>query len=103
MDRKWLGDRTVLSSFHAQHLPVAWGNASGDFMHAEKWEPRKIRMMEGKSKFPQCAYSKRVMYLDQETNLIAYSDIYDTVGELWKMSVNEPAKRQNEARRGPAE
>lgn len=89
MDWKYLGEKTVLSSFHAQHLPVVWGEASGDFMHADKWEPRKVWMVEGASKLPQYAYSKRVMYLDQETNLIAYSDIYDTAGELWKMWVNE--------------
>lgn len=89
MGWKYLGEKTVLSSFHARHLPVVWGDASGDFMHADTWEPRKVWMIEGTSKLPQYAYLKRVMYLDQETNLIAYSDIYDTAGELWKMWVNE--------------
>src|SRR5437870_5222128 len=89
MDWKYLGEKTVLSSMHGKKMPVQWGEPSGDFMHADLWEPRKVWIIEGISKLPQYAYSKRVMYLDQESYFIAYSDIYDTAGELWKMWVNE--------------
>ncbi|MFN2426598.1 MAG: DUF1329 domain-containing protein [Candidatus Binatia bacterium] len=89
MQWKYLGEKTVMASFHAKKLPVVWGEASGDFMHADEWEPRKVWIIEGISKLPQYAYSKRVMYLDQESYFIAYSDIYDTAGELWKMWLNE--------------
>ena len=61
---KYIGEKTVLSSFHAKKLPVAWGEPSGDFMHNDEWEPRKVWIIEGISKLPQYAYSKRVMYLD---------------------------------------
>ena len=89
MDWKFLGEKTVLSSFHAENLPVVWGEPSGDFIHADLWEPREVYVIEGISKLPQYAYSKRVMYLDKESYFIAYSDIYDRAGELWKMWLNE--------------
>lgn len=89
MDWKFLGEKTVLASFHGENVPVQWGEPSGDFMHNDKWEPRETWVIEGISKLPQYAYSKRVMYLDKESLFIAYSDIYDTAGELWKMWVNE--------------
>jgi len=68
---------------------VVWGEPSGDFIHADVWEPRLVFIIQGVSKLPQYAYSKRVIYLDKESYLIAYSDIYDNAGELWKMWVNE--------------
>ena len=89
MEWKFLGEKTVLNSWHAENMPVIWGEPSGDFMHADVWEPRKVWMIEGKPKLPQYAYSKRVMYLDQEGYFIAYSDMYDQAGELWKMWDNE--------------
>jgi len=88
MGWKYLGEKTILASFHSEHLPVKWGEPSGDFMHYDGWEPRKVWVVEGTSKLPQYAYSKRVIYLDQESYRIPYTDIYDQAGELWKMWVN---------------
>ncbi|HYB97904.1 MAG TPA: DUF1329 domain-containing protein [Candidatus Limnocylindrales bacterium] len=89
MSWKFLGEKTILGSFHAEKLPVVWGEPSGDFVHADLWEPREVWVVEGVSKLPQYAYSKRVIYLDKESYFIAYSDIYDQAGELWKMWLNE--------------
>jgi len=89
MEWKFLGEKSVLGPMHAQHVPVVWGEASGDFMHADVWEPRTVWIIEGISKLPQYAYSKRVMYLDKESYFIIYSDIYDRAGELWKMWLNQ--------------
>ncbi|MFT4570902.1 MAG: hypothetical protein ACI91F_001780, partial [Candidatus Binatia bacterium] len=89
MDWKFLGEKTVLGSFHAESMPAVFGEGSGDFVHADLWEPREVWVVEGYSKLPQYAYSKRVMYLDKESLFIAYSDIYDQAGELWKMWINE--------------
>ncbi len=89
MTWKYLGEKTLLGSFHAENLPVKWGEPSGDFMHADVWEPRQVWVVQGVSKLPQYAYSKRVIYLDQDSYRIPYTDIYDQAGELWKMWVNE--------------
>lgn len=85
---KYLGTRTVMGSFHSEHLPVKWGEGSANFMHDDWWEPRKVWIVEGVSKLPQYAYSKRVIMIDQETYRIPSTDMYDQAGELWKMWVN---------------
>lgn len=84
----YLGEKTILGSFHSDGIPVKWQEPSGDFMHASAWEPRKVWIVSGKAKFPQYAYSKRVIYLDQDSYRIPYTDIYDQAGELWKVWVN---------------
>jgi hypothetical protein len=87
-DWTYVGEKTVLGSFHSDGIPVKWQKPSGDFMHDSAWEPRKVWVVEGKAKFPQYAYSKRVIYLDKDTYRIPFTDIYDQAGELWKVWVN---------------
>jgi hypothetical protein len=88
MDWTFLGEKTVLATMHAKHLPVKWHSAPGNFMHDDVWEPRKVWIVEGRSTLPQYAYSKRVIYLDQEIYRIPYTELYDRAGELWKVWVN---------------
>jgi hypothetical protein len=85
---KYLGEKTVLGSFHADSIPVKWQEPSGDFLHSSAWEPRKVWVVEGVAKMPQYAYGKRVIYLDQDSYRIPFTDIYDQAGELWKVWVN---------------
>ena len=88
MEWKYLGEKTIIASFHSENLPVKWGEGSANFMHADTWEPREVHVVEGVSKLPQYAYSKRVIFVDKEVYRIPYSDIYDQAGELWKIWVN---------------
>jgi hypothetical protein len=88
MTWKYLGEKTVLASFHSENLPVKWLPPSGNYMHDDVWEPRDVVIVEGVSKLPQYAYSKRVIYLDKEVTRIPYTDMYDQAGELWKIWVN---------------
>jgi hypothetical protein len=88
MTWKYLGEKTLLASFHSEHLPVKWGAGSANFMHDDAWEPRDVWVVEGVSKLPQYAYGKRVIFLDKESYRIPYTDIYDQAGELWKIWVN---------------
>ena len=46
-------------------------------------------MVEGVPKLPQYAYGKRLLFIDKETYYIAYSDIFDRSGQLWKVWVNQ--------------
>ncbi len=87
-DWKYLGDKTLLGAFHSEHLPVKWGQGSANFMQDDVWEARDVWVVEGISKLPQYAYSKRVIFLDKETYRIPYTDMYDNAGELWKIWVN---------------
>ena len=88
MTWKFLGEKTVLASFHSEHLPVKWGEGGANFMHDDQWEPREVWVVEGKSKLPQYAYGKRMIFLDKESYRIPYTDIYDQAGQLWKVWVN---------------
>ncbi len=88
MDWKFLGSKTIVASMHAENFPVVWGEKSGDFMYTDTWEKREVWVVEGFSKLPQYAYSKRVIFVDKEAWVIPYSDIYDQAGQLWKVWVN---------------
>ncbi len=88
MDWKFLGEKVVMGSFHAEYMPVVWGEPSGDFVQDDLWEPRDSWVIEGGSKLPQYAYSRRVIYVDKETYFITGADMYDQSGELWKTWVN---------------
>ncbi|RMD81595.1 MAG: DUF1329 domain-containing protein [Candidatus Dadabacteria bacterium] len=88
MDWKFLGEKTILACMHGEHFPVKWGEGAGDFAFDDVWEKRQVYVVEGISKLPQYAYSKRVIYVDKETFVIPYTDMYDQAGELWKVWVN---------------
>ena len=88
MTWKLVGEQTILGTMHAEQLPVKWGKPSGDFLHDDVWEPRNVWIVEGVSRLPQYAYSKRVIYLDKEVYRVPFTDMYDAGGELWKVWVN---------------
>jgi hypothetical protein len=94
MDWKYLGERDLLAIVHAQHYPVKW-HEKVDWAFDEVWEKRRVYVMEGISKLPQYAYSKRVLFIDKETWGIPYSDIYDRSGELWKIWINNVSFRKS--------
>lgn len=89
MDWKFLGERTILAPFHAAHFPVEWCKGAGNFAFCDNWEPREAYVIEGTSKLPQYAYGKRLLFIDKDTYLVAYSDISDHDGQLWKVWINE--------------
>ena len=93
MDWKLLGEKEVIGVMHAQHAPVKWATPA-DWAFDDIWEKRKVWVIEGVSKLPQYAYSKRVIYVDNETLAAVYSDIYDRSGELWKVWVNDYSFRK---------
>ena len=86
---KFLGDKKILATFHAEKFPVEWCPNGGDFVYCDNWEQRDVWVVEGVAKQPQYAYGKRVIYIDKETYWIAYSDIYDKAGQLWKVWINQ--------------
>jgi hypothetical protein len=91
---KFLGEKSVLGSFHSEKFPVEYCPGSGDFAFCDTWEKRDVWVIEGVAKQPQYAYGKRVLFIDKETYLIAYSDIYDRAGQLWKVWMNQYSFRK---------
>jgi hypothetical protein len=86
---KFLGEKTILAAFHAEHFPVRFCEGGGDFVFCDNWEKRAVWVIEGTPSNPQYAYGKRLLFIDKETYLIAYSDIFDRAGQLWKVWINQ--------------
>ena len=93
MDWKYLGEREMIGVAHAKHVPVKW-HPKVDWAFDDVWEKRRFYVVEGVSKLPQYAFSKRVLFIDKEGWGIPYSDIYDRGGELWKIWINDVASRK---------
>lgn len=87
MDWSYLGEREIIAAMHSRQFPVKW-HSQVDWAFDDVWEKRTVHVVEGVSKLPQYAYSKRVLYIDKESWVIPYSDIYDKAGELWKIWIN---------------
>src|SRR5438309_9390655 len=94
MTWKYLGKKTMLGCWHGENYPVKWGAGGADFAFDDVWEKRNVHVIEGVSKLAQYAYSKRILYIDDETWAVPYSDIYDRAGQLWKIWVNDWSYRK---------
>jgi len=97
-DWKFLGEKPMLASLHGVRLPPQPCKKDGGMTFCENWEVRpSVYVIEGTPKVPDYAYSKRVIFVDKETNFIIYSDLYDHNGELWKLVVQSirTSKRPN--------
>ena len=89
MDWKFLGEKKILGAFHAAHYPVQWCKGAADFSFCDNWEPRDAYVILGTSKLPQYAYGSRLLFIDKDTYLVAFSDITDPSGALWKVWIND--------------
>jgi len=89
MTWKLLGIKTILGAMHTRNFPGRWSAPPSDFLFDDTWEPREVYVIEGRSKLPGYAYSKRVIYLDRQSLVIPYTELYDQKGELWKAWVNQ--------------
>jgi hypothetical protein len=87
MDWKYLGEQDLIGVMHGKHYPIKWDDKV-DWAFDDVWEKRRVYVIEGVSKLPQYAYSKRVIFIDKEAWVVPYSDIYDRSGELWKIWIN---------------
>ncbi|MFN8625347.1 MAG: DUF1329 domain-containing protein [Candidatus Binatia bacterium] len=85
---KYLGEKEVLASFHAEAFPVKYCEGA-DFVFCDTWEKRKVYVIEGVPKVPQYAYGKRLLFIDKETYLVPFSDISDRAGQLWKVWISQ--------------
>jgi hypothetical protein len=89
MEWRYIGERKLLACVHGGHFPVRWGRDEADFTFDDVWEERPVYVVEARSKLPQYAYGKRVIFVDKEGFFIPHSDIYDRAGELWKVWLNQ--------------
>lgn len=86
MDYRLLGEQTILATMHARNVPAKW-QESLDWVYDDVWEPRRVWVVEARSKLEQYAFGKRVLFIDKESYLIPTADSYDRAGQLWKSTV----------------
>jgi len=88
-DWKLLGVKPMLAAGHCANLPPVPCKDDGGVAFCDSWEivPR-LYTIEGRSKAAGYAYSKRLIFIDAETSYIAYTDLYDQAGELWRVALN---------------
>jgi hypothetical protein len=89
MDWKLVGTKRVLAPMHTRNFPAVWSKGAADFLFDDTWELRDVYILEGTSRIPDYAYSKRVLYLDRHSFVIPYTEMYDQKGQLWKAWVNQ--------------
>jgi hypothetical protein len=85
---KFLGEQKMLGVLHGEHYPMKACEGEANYMFCDAWEMRDMWVVEGVSKLPQYAYGKRVIFIDKEALVVAYSDIYDRNAELWKVWID---------------
>jgi outer membrane biosynthesis protein TonB len=86
-DWKYLGKKTVLGVLHSRHMPAKYQDAPADFIQDDDWEPREVYILLAVSRLGGYNFGQRVIYLDRESLLIPYTEIYDLKGALWKSLV----------------
>ncbi len=89
MDWRLLGTKKILAAMHTRHFPGRWTVGPGDFLFDDTWEMRDVYVVEGRSRLPSYAYEKRIIYIDRESFVIPYTELYDRKGQLWKAWVNQ--------------
>ncbi len=96
-DWKFIGEKEMLGGFHTTSYPVKWCEGEGNFAHCGEWEKRQMYIIEGVPKMPQYAYGKRLLFIDKESYLVSYSDIFDRSLQLWKVWINNFGFRKQAA------
>jgi hypothetical protein len=92
-DWRLLGTKTIIASMHARNMPSKWLPPPNDFLHDDTWEPRDVWVLEGRSRLTGYAFGSRVIYIDRESFLIPYTEIFDLQGKLWKGLVQNWVQR----------
>jgi hypothetical protein len=86
---KLLGEKPMLAAGQCANLPPVPCKDDGGVTFCDSWEivPR-VYAVEGRSRAAGYAYSKRILFIDADSSYIAYTDLYDAAGELWRVAVN---------------
>lgn len=83
----YLGKKKVLGMMNARNLPGRSQPAPADFFPDDAWETREVYVLLAVSKLGGYNFGQRVIYVDRESWLIPYTEIYDLKGALWKSLV----------------
>ncbi len=82
-DWKFGGTRLLLAPMGARVASTTWGGR-GQWYPVDPWELRTLLVLEGTPKASDHPYSKRVLYIDQQTFVPVYTLLYDRQGRHQK-------------------
>jgi hypothetical protein len=86
-DYKFLGEKQVLASVHAEHVPAITCQTDGGASSCpEAWELRHVYIVEATPRrgIVDALQSKNILYVDTEAWFTPYVDTYDRNGELFQ-------------------
>lgn len=73
----------ALALVHQSAIPPRL-DAGGAWPEGEKWELRRVWVVEGVPRDPDYCYGRRRLWVDQENFLVLHSEVWDPAGEYWK-------------------
>ena len=76
---KYLGERTALVPGPIRAADSTWGGR-GNWYPMDPWELRRVVVVEARPKAAHPMYSRRVLYIDQQTWSTLYAFTYDLAG-----------------------
>ena len=82
---RFLGRREMLAARH-QNLDNLRRKKGQAFFHGQQRERIKVYLVEALNKDPNYVYSKQLWYLDPETWLFLYKEMWDRKGRLWRFA-----------------
>ncbi len=79
----------MLAPFHAKNQPIKWADKPADFIFDDYWEPRETYVLAARSLIPGYNFSLRIIYVDAQSLLVPYTEVYDHDGQLWRAYVHQ--------------
>jgi hypothetical protein len=83
----YLGEQVVLAPGPIQAAAPTWGG-HGNWYPVDAWELRRARVLEARPKGTHPLYSRRVLYIDLQTDYLLYSFAYDQSGVHKRTFIN---------------
>jgi hypothetical protein len=81
------GEQVVLAPGPIQAAAPTWGG-HGSWYPVDPWELRRARVVEARPKGNHPLYSRRVLYIDLQTDCLLYSFAYDHTGTHRRTFIN---------------
>lgn len=88
-DFQLLGKKTLLAPMNSNNIPVKWNEKPADFLFDDVWQPRDVYIVAARSLLPGYNFSVRIIYIDAQSFLIPFTEVYDHDGQLWRSYVQQ--------------
>jgi len=83
----FVGEQVVLAPGPIQAAAPTWGGR-GSWYPVDPWELRRVYVIEARPKQSHPLYSRRVLYIDLQTDCLLYAFVYDHAGAHKRTFIN---------------